>query len=216
MAMAVLDGAIANIALPTIARELGTSATAAIWVINIYQIAIVMLLLPFAAAGEILGYRRVYLLSVALFVAASLGCSLAGSLPALVAWRFVQGIGAAAVMAINAALLRHTIPASQLGRSIGYNAIACRSHRPLVRPSPPLSSWSRRDIGYSRSMSRSVWRHWRSAGETCRQANALYAGSTVHRRCSTRSGSACCSWQQRTLLAGMLALEPSWRLCPLW
>lgn len=123
MAMAVLDGAIANIALPTIAHELGTSATAAIWVINIYQIAIVMLLLPFAAAGEIFGYRRVYLLGVALFVAASLGCSLAGSLPALVAWRFVQGVGAAAVMAINAALLRHSIPASQLGRGIGYNAI---------------------------------------------------------------------------------------------
>ena len=123
MTMAVLDSAIANVALPTIAHDLGASPQASIWVINAYQIAIVMLLLPVASMGEIFGYRRVYATGLVLFVAASVVCTFAGSLTGLALARFAQGFGAAAIMGINGALVRFTYPKAMLGRGIGYNAL---------------------------------------------------------------------------------------------
>lgn len=123
MSVAVLDSAIANVALPTIAREFHANPTSAIWVINAYQVAIIMLLLPLASLGEIVGYRRVYMGGLGVFVVASLGCVFAQSLSALTAWRFVQGFGAAAIMAINGALVRLTYPSNKLGKGIGLNAI---------------------------------------------------------------------------------------------
>ena len=123
IAMSVLDGAIANIALPTIAAELQASPAVAVWVINAYQLAITVLLLPLAAMGDRIGHARVYLPSLVLFVIGSLLCALAGSLPALIVARVVQGVGAAGIMSMNSALLRSTYPASQLGRGMGYNAL---------------------------------------------------------------------------------------------
>lgn len=123
MAMTVLDTSIANVALPTMARELGASSAAAIWIVDAYQIAIIMTLLSTASIGEIFGYRWVYLSGLALFVAASAACALAGSLAALVLARFAQGLGAAAIMGVNGALVRFTFPARQLGRAMGYNAL---------------------------------------------------------------------------------------------
>ena len=123
IAMAVMDSAIANVALPTIARDVGATPAASIWVINAYQIAITMALLPVAALGERLGYRRIYMVGLALFVAASLGCALAHDLTTLALARFVQGFGAAGVMAINGALVRFIYPRARLGRGIGYNAL---------------------------------------------------------------------------------------------
>src|SRR5215831_12757093 len=76
MAMSVLDGAIANVALPTIARELNATPAASIWVVNAYQLAITVTLLPLAALGDKLGYRRVYMAGLAVFTAGSLGCAL--------------------------------------------------------------------------------------------------------------------------------------------
>ena len=61
LVMAVLDSAIANVALPTISADLNASPAASIWVINAYQIAIVIALLPLASLGEIVGFRRIYL-----------------------------------------------------------------------------------------------------------------------------------------------------------
>jgi len=121
--MAVLDTVVANIALPTIARELGTTAADAVWVVNAYQLAVVILLLPLAALGEILGYKRVYQFGLVVFVVASVGCALADGLVALSIWRFVQGVGGAAIMSLNGALIRATYPRALLGRGIGYNAM---------------------------------------------------------------------------------------------
>ena len=59
--MAVMDGAIANVALPTIAQDLHASPSFSIWIVNGYQLAITISLLPLASLGEIIGYRRVYL-----------------------------------------------------------------------------------------------------------------------------------------------------------
>lgn len=118
--LAVLDSAIANIALPTIARELNASAAASIWIVNSYQLAVVVSLLPLAALGEIVGYRRVYQTGVALFTVASLGCALSRSLDSLAIARIIQGFGAAGIMSINAALMRFIYPRDQLGRAFGF------------------------------------------------------------------------------------------------
>ncbi len=123
LTLAVLDGAIANVALPTIARDLHASASASIWVVNAYQLSITISLLPLASLGDRIGYRRIYTAGLALFTVASLGCSLAGSLPALALVRVVQGFGAAGIMSVNTALVRTIYPANRLGRGIAINAM---------------------------------------------------------------------------------------------
>jgi len=123
VAMATLDTAIANTALPTIATSLRVNEAQVIWVVNAYQLAMVAALLPFAASGEILGHRRVFAAGTLLFTVASLACGLAGSLTALVAARILQGLGGAAIMSVNMTLIRVVFPASRLGRGAGMNAL---------------------------------------------------------------------------------------------
>ena len=124
ISMSVLDSSIANVALPTIAREFHESAATSIWVINAYQIAILVSLLPLSALGEIVGYRRISQAGLAVFTAASIACALAPSMVALVGARIVQGFGAAGIMSVNAALVRFTYPQRLLGRAVGLNAFA--------------------------------------------------------------------------------------------
>ncbi|CAN5158802.1 MFS transporter [soil metagenome] len=123
MTMAVLDGAIANVALPTIARDLAADPATSIWVINAYQLAIVVALLPLASLGDKIGYRRVYVMGLAVFTAGSLACALSHDLGQLIAARVLQGLGAAGIMSINGALVRFTYPQRSLGRGIGMNAV---------------------------------------------------------------------------------------------
>lgn len=120
--MAVLDGAVANIALPTIAHELNATAAESIWVVNAYQLVIVVSLLPLSSLGEIVGYARIYRVGLAIFGIASLCCALSDSLAMLVAARLLQGIGAACIMSVNSALVRFIYPRAQLGRGIGVIA----------------------------------------------------------------------------------------------
>ncbi|RQH08487.1 MFS transporter [Paraburkholderia dinghuensis] len=121
--LAVLDGAIANVALPTIARNLNASAASSIWIVNAYQLSVTISLLPLASLGDRIGYRRVYLWGLALFTVASLGCALATSLPALAIARMVQGFGGAGIMSVNTALVRMIYPRSKLGRGVAINAM---------------------------------------------------------------------------------------------
>ena len=121
--MSVLDTSVANVALPTIAREVNASPDAATWVINAYQLATIVTLLPFAALGERLGYRRVYLAGLVVFTAGSLACALSHTLPTLVASRIAQGIGASGIMGMNGALVRYTYPQRLLGSGVGLNAL---------------------------------------------------------------------------------------------
>ena len=121
--LAVLDASITNVALPVMARDLGSSPAGAIWIVNSYQLCVMVLLLPLAAAGEIIGYRRIYRFGLGLFTLASLACAFADSLPMLVAARVAQGIGAAGIMSVNAALVRFIYPRHMLGRGIGLVAL---------------------------------------------------------------------------------------------
>ena len=123
IAVAVLDGTIVNLALPGIAQELKASPSAAIWVVNAYQVATLVMLLPLAALGERVGYRRIYLLGMALFAASSLMAAFADSLVTLIAARALQGLGAAGIMSVNAALVRLTYPADQLGRGVANSSL---------------------------------------------------------------------------------------------
>ena len=76
----VLDSTIVNVALPSLARDFHTSDAASIWVVNAYQVAILVALLPLASLGEIVGYRRVSQCGMVVFTLASLACALAPSL----------------------------------------------------------------------------------------------------------------------------------------
>jgi len=123
ISLAVLDGSIANVALPTIARDLQISASASIWVVNAFQLTMVASVLPLAALGEIIGYRTVYIAGLSLFTAASLGCALSTSIDVLALSRGIQGLGAAGMMGMNGALMRYCHPYARLGRAMGLNAL---------------------------------------------------------------------------------------------
>lgn len=122
IAMAVLDGAIANVALPTIARDLHASPASSIWIVNAYQIAIVVSLLTLSFLGDMFGYRRVYQCGLILFTFTSLLCALSDSLLTLTLARVAQGFGGAALMSVNTALIRLIYPQRSLGRGMGINS----------------------------------------------------------------------------------------------
>jgi MFS transporter, DHA2 family, multidrug resistance protein len=123
LAMASLDTAIANIALPAIAADLHASPADVIWVVNVYQIALVATLLPLAALGEVVGHHRIYLAGLLLFTLASLACACAWSLPSLLTARVLQGLGASGILSVNTALVRVVYPGRLEGRGFGYNAL---------------------------------------------------------------------------------------------
>ncbi|WP_137922189.1 MFS transporter [Hydrogenophaga sp. 2FB] len=123
IAISVMDSSILNLALPDIARELSATPTQAIWVVNAYQIASLVMLLPLAALGDRLGYRRVYLVGIALFALSSIAAMLANSLSMLIVARALQGLGAAGIMSVNTALVRLIYPSNRLGRGIALNSM---------------------------------------------------------------------------------------------
>ncbi len=120
--MCVLDGTVMNLALPGIAREMQVEPAMVIWVVNAYQVAILTLLLPLARLGDLHGYRKVYLAGLVVFTLASAACVVSRTLPQLTAARTLQGLGAAGMYAINAALVRAIYPRRQLGRGIALNS----------------------------------------------------------------------------------------------
>jgi len=121
--LAVLDEAVINVALPVLTVQLDVDPASSLWLVNAYRLAVVMVLLPVAALGDSLGYRRVYLGGTALFTFASLLCAIAPSFEVLVAARVLQGIGAAGIMGINMALVRFIFPPNMLGRAVGNVAV---------------------------------------------------------------------------------------------
>lgn len=121
--MLVIDNAIATVALPTIARSLQISAAGAVVVVTVYQVAMLMALLPFSALGDRLGHRPMYQTGQMVFLVASLGSALATSLPMLLAARCLQALGVAAALSVSSALLRATYPADRLGRGIALNGL---------------------------------------------------------------------------------------------
>ena len=100
MLMIVLDVTVVNVALPSIQADLGFSQSSLAWVVNAYLISFGGLLLLAGRLGDLMGRKRVFMIGLALFTAASLVCGLAQSQEMLVAARFVQGIGGAMTSAV--------------------------------------------------------------------------------------------------------------------
>jgi DHA2 family multidrug resistance protein-like MFS transporter len=122
-ALAVLDGSIVGVALPTLARDLHVSAASAVLIVTMYQLALIMTLLPFSALGVRIGLRRLYQYGQMLFAVATLLCFFAHSLPFLIVVRVLQALGAAAALSVASAMVRTIYPASQLGGGLGINNI---------------------------------------------------------------------------------------------
>ena len=143
--MSVLVGSVANVALPTIARDLSATPAESIWVVNAYQLAVTVTLLPFASLGDIYGHRLVYCWGLALYILSSLACALAPNMELLVAARVLQGFGGAGIMGVNGALIRFIFPRSQLGRGVGFNGLVvsgCSAAGPSVAAAiMAVTSW---------------------------------------------------------------------------
>lgn len=120
--LSVIDGTICNVALPEIAAQLNIPSSDSIWVVNAFQLVIMMLLLPFSSLGELWGYKQVYLRGIVVFTLGSLFCALSFNLPMLVISRVFQGLGAAMIMSVNKSLIKLIYPKRHLGEGVGLNA----------------------------------------------------------------------------------------------
>ena len=120
--LSVVDGNICNVALPVIAQELGVSPADSIWVVNAFQLVVMMALLPFSTLGELYSYKKVYLSGVAVFTVASVFCTVSHSLLMLVASRAFQGLGAAMMMSVNTSVAKLVFPKRHFGNGVGINA----------------------------------------------------------------------------------------------
>jgi len=117
--IALLDGTVVNVALPTMGRELGADMAGQQWVVDGYLLTLSALLLSGGAAGDRYGHRRVFVAGLAVFTAASLACGLAPTIGWLIAARLVQGVGAAALVPGSLALIDAGIVEADRGRAVG-------------------------------------------------------------------------------------------------
>ena len=122
--MATLDGSIVNIALPAIETDFRIGLNSVEWVVVAYLLVVGSLLLPFGRLGEVLTFKRVYLAGFAIFTVASVCCGASPNAAMLVAFRVVQGVGAAMLMAMGPAIVAHTFQDHERGRALGLNGVS--------------------------------------------------------------------------------------------
>ena len=126
-ALAVIDGSVVTVALPTLAHDLGVHASSAVLVVTVYQLVLVMTVLPFSALGSRIGLRRLYQYGQLAFLLATVLCFFARNLPLLLLVRAIQALGAAAALSVSSALIRSIYPARQLGRGLGIGNVVVSS-----------------------------------------------------------------------------------------
>jgi EmrB/QacA subfamily drug resistance transporter len=119
-----IDGSIVNVILPTITHSFGATMAVAEWVPMVYLLTVAGLVLLFGRLGDIVGYRRVFLIGLLGFAAASALCATSPTIHALVAFRALQGIAASMMMAVPLAILTGTFPPTQRGQALGLYAIS--------------------------------------------------------------------------------------------
>lgn len=136
--LAFIDGSVTNVALPSIARDIGGSAANLPWIINAYLLPLSALLLMGGAAGDHFGRRRMLIAGIVLFALASAGCALAPDLPTLLASRALQGIGAAVLMPNSLGILGSSFQGEARGRAVGTWAAAGAIASAV---GPPLGGW---------------------------------------------------------------------------
>jgi DHA2 family multidrug resistance protein-like MFS transporter len=121
--LAVLDGSIVTVALPTMAHDLHVESSTSVLVVTIYQLTLVMTLLPLSALGSHLGLRRVYQCGQLIFLLSTALCFFARSMPFLLVVRTIQALGAGATLSVSSALIRSIYPARQLGLGLGISGV---------------------------------------------------------------------------------------------
>jgi EmrB/QacA subfamily drug resistance transporter len=122
--MSGLDSSISNTVLPVISRALQADVAAVEWVVAVYLLVLSGLVLIFGRLSDMLGHRRVYLAGFGLFVVGSGACAFAPTIELLIAFRGVQGLGAAMLTASSPAILTNAFPESRRGRVLGLQATA--------------------------------------------------------------------------------------------
>ncbi len=122
--MATLDGSIVNIALPAIQIDFRIDLTTVEWVVVAYLLVVGSLLLPFGRLGEVLTFKRVYLVGFAVFTIASVCCGASPNELTLIGFRVIQAVGAAMIMAMGPAIVARTFPANERGRALGLNGVS--------------------------------------------------------------------------------------------
>jgi EmrB/QacA subfamily drug resistance transporter len=136
--MSFIDGSVVNVALPAMQRTFATGFGALQWVMNGYLLALASLILLGGAAGDRFGLRRMFILGLCVFVAASVACALAISSTFLVAARFAQGVGAALLTPTSLAIVGAAYGGDSRGPAIGTWAAAGALTTAL---GPPLGGW---------------------------------------------------------------------------
>ena len=126
--IAYIDESVVNVALPAIAKDLATSLAVIQWVINAYTLCLAAFLLVGGAAGDHIGRRRIFVVGIAIFAAASVWCGLSPNVTQLITARALQGIGAALLIPCSLAIIGASFPETERGRAIGtwagFSAIA--------------------------------------------------------------------------------------------
>src|SRR5438105_8421498 len=117
--MMMLDNTVVNVALPSIQRDLHASLSALEWTINAYTLTLAVLLVTGGRLGDIFGRRRIFLLGVAIFGVSSAVIGVSPDGGVLVAFRAIQGVGAALMMPATLSIITQTFPAEQRGMAIG-------------------------------------------------------------------------------------------------
>ncbi|MFD0802814.1 DHA2 family efflux MFS transporter permease subunit, partial [Streptomonospora algeriensis] len=117
--MTLLDLTIVNIAIPDMTRKLGAPLDAIMWVINGYTLALAVLIITAGRLGDLYGQRRLFLIGIAVFTAASALCGMATGVYTLIAARVLQGVGAATLMPQSMALIVRIFPAERRGAALG-------------------------------------------------------------------------------------------------
>ena len=114
--MTILDATIVNVALPTLGRDFGTSISVIQWVPTIYLLAFASVIPASGWASERFGARRVWLVSLAAFMAGSLACGLSQSVGELIGFRVLQGLGGGMILPVGQAILARAAGPQRMGR----------------------------------------------------------------------------------------------------
>jgi EmrB/QacA subfamily drug resistance transporter len=136
--MALLDGSVVNIALPAIQQALHADAAATQWIVNAYLLPLGALVLIGGSAADLYGRRRIFVLGVTVFTAASIGCGLSPNIAALIVSRALQGFGAALLTPASLAILGATFDERERNQAIGTWAGAGAL---MLAAGPPLGGW---------------------------------------------------------------------------
>lgn len=138
LVMTMLDVTLVNVALPVVGREFNVSESSTVWIVSVYQLVIVMLLLPLSSVGDQYSYKSIFLAGVVVFTAGSALCSFSQSFEMLLFSRAVQALGGAGVMSVNVALTRVIYPRNILGRGLALNAMFLSI---ATAAGPSLAGW---------------------------------------------------------------------------